>query len=162
MADFEEATAAAFRSVFGHVAISGCWFHFTQAVHATMFISCVNFEDKNRTQPSREKSEKIKPNPILPSQTRPMGTPNPSLLHLQLQCIDLKLAVCVDSLSSSPIPLIITYHVRRCSANWHRHPAPLSSGISSLLASDSATTTVTTVTAERPLNRMRLTVVRLT
>ena len=32
MADFEEATAAAFQSVFGDVAISGCWFHFAQAV----------------------------------------------------------------------------------------------------------------------------------
>jgi len=27
MADFEEASAAAFKSVFGDVAISGCWFH---------------------------------------------------------------------------------------------------------------------------------------
>ena len=32
MADFEEASAAAFQSVFGDVAISGCWFHFAQAV----------------------------------------------------------------------------------------------------------------------------------
>ena len=32
MADFEEATAAAFQSVLGDVAISGCWFHFAQAV----------------------------------------------------------------------------------------------------------------------------------
>ena len=38
MADFEEATAillllsVAFQSVFGDVAISGCWFHFAQAV----------------------------------------------------------------------------------------------------------------------------------
>jgi len=28
MADFEEASAAAFKSMFGDVAISGCWFHF--------------------------------------------------------------------------------------------------------------------------------------
>ena len=32
MADFEEAPAAAFQSVFGDVTISGCWFHFAQAV----------------------------------------------------------------------------------------------------------------------------------
>ena len=32
MADFEEASAAAVQSVFDDVAISGCWFHFAQAV----------------------------------------------------------------------------------------------------------------------------------
>ena len=32
MADFEETSAAAFKSVFGDVAISGCWFHFAQSV----------------------------------------------------------------------------------------------------------------------------------
>ena len=32
MADFEEASAAAFQSVFGDVAISGCCFHFAHAV----------------------------------------------------------------------------------------------------------------------------------
>jgi len=32
MADFEEASAAALQSVFGDVSVSGCWFHFAQAV----------------------------------------------------------------------------------------------------------------------------------
>jgi len=33
IADFEEAPAAAIRNVFGsHVAVSGCWFHYAQAL----------------------------------------------------------------------------------------------------------------------------------
>jgi len=32
MADFEEVSAAAFRDIFGDVTITGCWFHYVQAV----------------------------------------------------------------------------------------------------------------------------------
>ena len=32
MADFEEASVAAFREVFGDVQVSGCWFHYAQAI----------------------------------------------------------------------------------------------------------------------------------
>jgi len=32
MADFEEASVAAFRQVYGDVSVSGCWFHYCQAI----------------------------------------------------------------------------------------------------------------------------------
>jgi len=37
MADFQQASATAFQSLFGDVTTSGCWFHFAQAV-----IKCVH------------------------------------------------------------------------------------------------------------------------
>jgi len=32
MADYEDASVAALREVFGEVNVSGCWFHFGQAI----------------------------------------------------------------------------------------------------------------------------------
>jgi len=32
MADFEEASVSAFQEVFGNITVSGCWFHYAQAL----------------------------------------------------------------------------------------------------------------------------------
>jgi len=39
MADFEEASVSAFQKVFGNITVSGCWFHYAQAL-----MKCVNKE----------------------------------------------------------------------------------------------------------------------
>jgi len=36
MADFEEASVSAFQEVFGNITVSGCWFHYAQALMKRM------------------------------------------------------------------------------------------------------------------------------
>jgi hypothetical protein len=42
MADFEEASVAAFQRVFDSATVSRCWFHYAQAVYFHLAIFCIN------------------------------------------------------------------------------------------------------------------------
>ena len=105
MADYEEATAAAFQSVFGDVAISGCWFYIAQAV--VKRVNRSGLKDANINDAHvRDTVHCLVALPLLPPQTIPDAVVN---IQAELNS---------DSTHSSNLRKLIAYVQQHSGRGW--------------------------------------------